>query len=503
MAPSLVQSKSATGTSGTSLTVTLTSNTTAGNCLVVTIGTLENTDNPTVSGITLGGSADNWAAGNTAYSNADANAAIWVDPGCAGGQTSVVISMTGGAGGSTQIAAYVMEWSGLATSSVVDKHPAGQNAQASSWTSGSSGTLTQAVEVAIGVIYADGSGTLTTPGSPWTELAQVTTTSCKLGTGYQVTSATTALTYSGTTSTSNFYGCCLVTLVAASNVSVSLVPATVTISVPAPGVQTGPIALVPATVTIGTPAVIPSTVKAVALTAATVTIAAPAPGLSIGKNIQLTAAAVTITAHAVTPSIPVHVALSTATVTIAAHPVKIPRQLLISIASQAGQDDYGNNFQVGVTSYSAASTGQYAQLVEGFLQVAANSGQYFPGGVQTASSTPGGINIDSGQATLSDISASIAVLGQAAGGTTNGLIELIAGTIAVYGTLNMEGRAITDAGGVTTSALTLNGQTISVPQGSPPTVGAAGTSYSQTTADTWVTALNYLIAVLQNAGIVS
>jgi hypothetical protein len=210
MAPTLVQSASATGTSATTLTVTLGSSTTAGNCLVVCIGTQESTSNPTVSGITLGGGADNFAAANTAYSNTAINAAIWADPNCAGGQTSVVITLTGGAGVNPHAAAWVMEWSGLVTSSVVDKAPAGVNGSGTSWSSGSTGTLTQASEVAIGVAYTG--GTLTTPGSPWTELSQLAPGFGHLGAGYQVVSAATALTYNGTCGAGSSYGTCIVTL---------------------------------------------------------------------------------------------------------------------------------------------------------------------------------------------------------------------------------------------------------------------------------------------------
>lgn len=219
MTATLVQSKSATGTSGTSLTVTLNSPTTAGNCLIACAGTVDAT-NPTISGITLGGSAGNWASGNTAYNNSYINAGIWIDPNCAGGQTSVVISFAGDSGGGPVTDAWVMEWSGLALTSPVDKAPAGSNGGASSWSSGSTGTLSQANELAIGVVYYQTSGSLTTPGSPWTELAQVGATNL-LGVGYQVVSATTALTYSGTGTGGGSYGTCILTLKVAATTPVS------------------------------------------------------------------------------------------------------------------------------------------------------------------------------------------------------------------------------------------------------------------------------------------
>lgn len=205
-APALVQSESATGTSDTSLTVTLTGPTTAGNCLIVCAGMEDTTDNPSVSGITLGDSAGNFAAANTAYNNAHINAAIWVCPNCAGGQTSVVISMTGGSGGSPHTAAWVMEWSGIALTAATDMAPAGQEGGGSTWTSGSTGTLSQASEVVVGVVAAYTDGTLSTPGSPWNELTQATSGQLILGTGYQVVSSATALTYNGTLVVGDGYG---------------------------------------------------------------------------------------------------------------------------------------------------------------------------------------------------------------------------------------------------------------------------------------------------------
>ena len=92
--PSLVQAATATGTSAT-ITVTLESATTAGNCLVVCVAN-GGSFNGVVTGITLGGAAGNFGAlasgGNPSTSAAVAS--IWADPNCAGGQTSVTITTT-------------------------------------------------------------------------------------------------------------------------------------------------------------------------------------------------------------------------------------------------------------------------------------------------------------------------------------------------------------------------------------------------------------------------
>lgn len=216
--PSLVQSASASGTSGTSLAVTLGSPVTAGNCLVACAGATMASVNPTVSGVTLGGSsADNWAAAETAYSSSDANAAIWADPGCAGGATSVTISLAGGSGGFAVALAWVMEWSGIVSVSPVDAVAAG-NGNSGTWSSGTSGTTAQPSEVVIGCACAQASPA--GPGAPWTNLAVLSQANSiitdYLIAGYQVASAAGTFTYSGTVSSAK-WGAALVTLRAAAS----------------------------------------------------------------------------------------------------------------------------------------------------------------------------------------------------------------------------------------------------------------------------------------------
>lgn len=215
MSPTLVQNKSGTATSGTSITVTLTSNTTAGNCLIVKVGAFQGTTTPTVSGITLGGSAGNFAKAKSG-AGTTVDCEIWTDQNCAGGQTSVVVTFNAGTGTLLTMAVQVEEWSGLATSGAVDVDNSGANSSSTSWSSGSSGTLTNANELVVGAVYSSNpSSTLTTPGSPWTELTQVTVTNTitsKLGTAYQVVTANTAQTYSGTQSTASANAAVVVTL---------------------------------------------------------------------------------------------------------------------------------------------------------------------------------------------------------------------------------------------------------------------------------------------------
>lgn len=205
MAPTLVQTASGTVTSG-ALTVTL-SATTAGNCLVALIGSCADSGNGTISGITLGGGADNWAQSAIEGSGGDhAIATGWADPNCAGGQTSVVISQTGGGGTVQGLMAYVMEWSGLGGTVDVSS---GQSSAGfvSSWTSGTTGATAQASEVAFGLTCGAsntrGPG-LTGPSSPWTNETLLTvagTTRDKfLLCGYQILSSTGTQVYAGTSS---------------------------------------------------------------------------------------------------------------------------------------------------------------------------------------------------------------------------------------------------------------------------------------------------------------
>jgi len=201
--PLLVQSATNTG-SGSSISVTLGAGTTAGNCLAVAAGT-ENSTSRTISAVKLGGVADNFAAAKSQAQagTEDTVCAIWTDQDCAGSQTAVAVTLSGSA---TTSAAAAEEWSGILTSGAVDKTN-GTGTTTTSWSSGASGTLSQASEAVLGATYcATGAAlTITGPGSPWTNLTQVGGASGGgLLAGYQVVSATTSLTYSGTQNGTSF-----------------------------------------------------------------------------------------------------------------------------------------------------------------------------------------------------------------------------------------------------------------------------------------------------------
>src|ERR1022692_1257426 len=223
MAITLVQSASNTQASGSTLTVTLGANSTATNCLVVSIGFLGATTNPTGATITLGGVAGNFSNRILESASGVCASGIWVCENIAGGQTAVAITLTGGSG-TDGMFAYAYEFSGISTSAgaAVDK-TAGttKTTPSTSFTSTATATTTNATEawVGIGAAAAGGAITMTGPTSPWTDLTALSGTlagiQCASVTGYQITTSTGAATYSGTISTSEEDSACVITLLSA------------------------------------------------------------------------------------------------------------------------------------------------------------------------------------------------------------------------------------------------------------------------------------------------
>lgn len=197
-------------TTASTLSVTIPS-TTAGNCLVVCISTedFSGTTVQSVSGVTLGGSAGNFAQlAASALAGANVCASfIWADPNCAGGQTAIVISGSNLNVATTAGGVTVYEISGLTASSVLDQSSTSIGASAT-YTSGTTPTTTQASEIVIGCInFFD---TLST--SP----AGYTNSTFTFGiTGYKIVSATGAYVYSATQSPSGNYAGAVVALKAA------------------------------------------------------------------------------------------------------------------------------------------------------------------------------------------------------------------------------------------------------------------------------------------------
>lgn len=196
----LVQSKQGS-VSGTTLTITLDNPTTAGNGLAVMVMTGATSTNPAVGGITLGGLADNFAkVASKGVSSPDlAIVACWLDLACAGGQTVVVITSTGGSG-TKEIRASVYEFDNLLAASAFDT-TAG-TISTLSWSSGSTAVTAQADEVFLGICFCDGASppAITGPSSPWANLAQQTMGTSSILSGYKVVNSIGTAAYSGTVS---------------------------------------------------------------------------------------------------------------------------------------------------------------------------------------------------------------------------------------------------------------------------------------------------------------
>jgi hypothetical protein len=118
--PMVVQLSGNYGLSLTTCNVTLPAATTVGNLIVVTIATWATgteSVNPAVSAVTLGGSADNFAAVSTETGGL-VSTFIWADPKCGQASKNIAITCTGGSGTSPIIEACVYEVSGtLSTTS--------------------------------------------------------------------------------------------------------------------------------------------------------------------------------------------------------------------------------------------------------------------------------------------------------------------------------------------------------------------------------------------------
>lgn len=216
----LVQTKQGSSSGASTLTITLDTPTTAGNGLIVILAASGTTTNPTsVTGVTIGGSADNFSQLTTFGSGSDAAiGAAWLDLNCVGGQTSVVITVAGGTG-TLAILASVYEWAGLYPVAPFDQTANAVGTGATSWSSGATPTTTSASELWIGGAFTTttaSSPTMTGPSSPWTNLTQVSQVQGTFNdvwlSGWQVVSSTGTATYAGTSSATSDWIAKVVTL---------------------------------------------------------------------------------------------------------------------------------------------------------------------------------------------------------------------------------------------------------------------------------------------------
>lgn len=257
--PSLVQasSKAVASQSGLTCTVTFASATTAGNCLVLGFSYFDPNNGGTVSSVKLGTLADNWALKVTSTGGSSQNwpglIDWYTDPDCAGGQTQVIITVSNLTAYPYEgINAWAAEWSGLTGAADVSHTGYNYGGSGLNWSSGTTGTTSQAVEVwaGMGVTWQNGgSNPITGPSSGgWTNTYISASSQYAAVAGYQVTSATGTATYAGTMTTpgqsSNAAVICLLAVT-------SPAPAAVTgkAVIGSPVISTGALTLTPAAVT--------------------------------------------------------------------------------------------------------------------------------------------------------------------------------------------------------------------------------------------------------------
>lgn len=213
----LVQHASGNATSGTTVTATFGSATGAGHTIIVCTSGWASSS-PGISGGALTGSSDTFTSAETVnQTTAAGTIGIWYDNAISAGHTAVVMTY----GGTLQAASIdVFEWAGILVPSPLDAKNDATATGASSWSSGSSGTLSKPSEVAFGVVSGlnGSSASFTGPSSPWTNESQLNpATGYAQLSGYQQVAATTALTYNGTCNGGTYYGACIATFKLASS----------------------------------------------------------------------------------------------------------------------------------------------------------------------------------------------------------------------------------------------------------------------------------------------
>lgn len=265
----LVQHASGTATSGTTTTATFGSNTGSGNLLIAGASS-KGLTTLSVSGVALTGSSDTFSSAISAtQTNTDAE--IWHDDSSSSGHTATVVTWSGSV---TDAGHDAYEWTGQAATPL-DKTSGSVSGSGTSWSSGTTATLSQSAEVAFGVVVNIGSATITGPGGSWTNETGLTNGTWRHLSGFQQVSVTTGLAYSGTLSAS---------------VNYAAVIATFKLSVPSVNLTT-------AQVTVAANALTPAV--ALNLTTAGLTVAANA--LSPAASLPLTTAQIKIGANPLNP----------------------------------------------------------------------------------------------------------------------------------------------------------------------------------------------------------
>lgn len=194
MAITQVQSTTATTTAGTTIAVTYGSSPTNGNFLVCVIAT-KRTSSP-VSSISQTGATWVQAVGVIGTTlGANNTTDIWYAENISGASTSVTVNL----GGSTNASCVFAEYSGIATSSSLDKTASDLDDYSvrSTAVTGTTATTSQAVELWIGGVADNTGSAFTTTGGGFTKVAEA------LGTNVCNTFDELIVSSTGTASTSN------------------------------------------------------------------------------------------------------------------------------------------------------------------------------------------------------------------------------------------------------------------------------------------------------------
>lgn len=220
MTLSVVQSKAITDTTSGSFTTA----TTAGNTVAVVL-TTEMVSNVTIAltGVTLGGSADNFAqavAVQSGYSGRTMYSAIWVDGNCAGGQTAIALSGTnlnltpGNDNGFV-----ILEIAGTVVSatlaSILDQFTSNSATTGTAVSTGTTAATTQANEIAIGGFA--GNDALTSFTSGWTAIQENDGGGVFAAGGYKILTTTGTQAFGCTQASSGPFAGSIITLKAAAS----------------------------------------------------------------------------------------------------------------------------------------------------------------------------------------------------------------------------------------------------------------------------------------------
>lgn len=181
-------------------TVTLGS-TTAGNTLIAVASISGSVSNGSLSSVTLGGLADNFTQIQSFGTTGGSGRLFWwLDPLCAGGQTTVVFTEAGGSGGQG-INMTVLEVGGLFPVTSYDASTSGTSASSASWNTGTARTGWP-TEIIVAAAVAP-SHITSTSGYPWVQLAVLENEGSgafrQSLVGYQLTPSIQNASWAGTT----------------------------------------------------------------------------------------------------------------------------------------------------------------------------------------------------------------------------------------------------------------------------------------------------------------